>query len=358
MQTSNQTRAALLDVYRRSGDDLVTVYLPSPSAVADAEQRLDIRKRNVLAELGDLDVDEQIVDRLTTELDGLDHADGVAHAFVLGADGVLLSHEMDRPLAEAVVHVGPCPLLLPLVAATQVDASHLAVLIDRTGADVLLRDGVGDALESFEVEGPDVRVHRSQPGGWSQKRFQQTAENAWENNARTVVEEVVDEHRDVDLLVCGGDVRAVGFFVEHLPEHIEVHQVDGSRQADHDAFLDEVDVALRTRAAAGIVQLIDDWQSAAGSGSGSTGLDVLDHLTQGRVEHLLVVNDARDSDRVTSVFDFDQPAHVPDGGDSGTHKVAPVTDAAVALAVATGAAVTVVPDHGAIDSGLAAILRF
>ena len=349
-------RTELINVYQHAGQSLATVYLPSPSAIEDAEHRLDIRKKNVLADLERAGAGSQMLDHLRVALDGLDHDAGPAHTFVVSDDGVIFSREMDRPIARSAVFLGTSPQLLPLLAATQVDHRHLAVLLDRSGADVMERDGVGAALGQLEIEGSGVRLHRSSPGGWSQKRFQQTAENNWENNAREVVEQIVEAYPDTDLLICGGDVRAVGFFKDHLPARIECHEVDGSRHADADAFLDEADVTLRTLAASHLVELLERWQTATAAGNGSTGLEAVDHLAQGRVEHLLVVDDSDDENRPTSWFGFDDHTHRSEASEGLVE--APITDAAVALARATGAEVTVIPNHPKVDRGVAAVLRY
>lgn len=349
-------RTELINVYQHAGQTLATVYLPSPSAIEDAEHRLDIRKKNVLADLERAGANSQILDHLRGALDGLDHDAGPAHTFVIGDEGVVFSREMDRPITRSAVSLASTPQLLPLLAATQVDRRHLAVLLDRSGADVMERDGVGAALDQLEIEGSGVRLHRSAPGGWSQKRFQQTAENNWENNAREVVEQIVEAYPDTDLLICGGDVRAVGFFKDHLPARIECHEVDGSRHADADAFLDEADVTLRTLAASHIVELLDRWQTASSARNGSTGVDALDHLAHGRVEHLLVVDDSDEDDRPTSWFDFSDHTHHREATEAAVE--APITDAAITLALATGAQVTVIPKHPAVEGGVAAMLRY
>lgn len=349
-------RQTVLDTYRNVGATTATVYLPTPSATEDAGQRLDIVRKNAMSRLEDMGAAPALSERVENALVDLDHGAGQGRVLVVTEDELVLDAVLERPVARESVHLGPCPALLPLLAATQVDVRHLAVLVDRTGADLMLRHGVSDPLDSFEVEGSSVRVHRSHPGGWSQKRFQQTAENAWEDNAREIVDAVVGEHPDVDLIVCGGDVRAVGFFTEHLPEHYELHVVEGSRHADEDAFLDEADVALRARSADATVELIVRWRQAEADDLGSTGTEALADLAAGRVEHLLVVDDTTDADRRTASFSFDDPIlHAPTEGPTTE---APITDVAVAMAVATGADVTVVPATADLGDGIAALRRF
>lgn len=355
MATNTKTRKNLLETYHNAGSELATIYLPSPSATEDAEQRLEIRRKNALSQLAETSASPALIQSATSALEQLSHDDGYAHVVIVNGSTTVLSQQLHRPVSRVAVHLGRVPALIPLLAATQSDGDHLAVLLDRAGADVLRRSGVADPIDSTEVDGSDSRLHRGHPGGWSQRRFQQIAENAWENNAREVVDQIRADHPEIDMIICGGDARAVGFFAKHLPARFEVHQVDGSRHADQDAFLDAADVVLRDRAAKDTVAVLDEWRSKSANGLGSTGREVLDLLTRGRVEQLLVVDDTWNQDRPTTSFDFELRAHVPH--DSSATSAA-VTDGAIALALATDAVVTVVPEHPDIEDGLAAIHRF
>lgn len=356
--TTTDRVAALLRCYRHAGEELATVYMPSASATVEADQQFEIRMKNARSGLEREGAPSGLVDRVASLLMAHDHSDGPALLIVATPDETLLDMAMDRPVDRLVTSFGPTPLLLPMIATAQVDEPHLAVLIDRTGADVYFRDGVRAPLDALEVEGDDVRVHRGHPGGWSQKRFQQTAENAWENNATDVIDAIIDEFGRHLPVIVAGDERAVGFFRSHLPKSMEQITVEGSRHADHDAFLDNADVAMRTRAAERVIADLDRFRSQAGAGRATSGRDVLDQLSRGQVSHLLVGNDALDTDRKTGRFDFSVPMHRLDN-DHGAATLAPITDGAVAVAVSTGAAVTVVPTAvPGLEDGLGAILRF
>jgi hypothetical protein len=159
---------------------MATIYLPSPSAVEDAAKRHDIEVGNVFKELAELGVSDQFEEVVAEALAEHQHRDDAALALVATPCEILLAHHLQRPISRAVVAVGRTPRLLPLLQATQCDIDHLAVLLDRTGADVWHRDGVGDPIDTKVVSGQEHHVHRGHPGGWSQRRFQQIAENAWE----------------------------------------------------------------------------------------------------------------------------------------------------------------------------------
>ena len=335
-------RNELIECYRHSGDDIATVFVPTRSDKADADQRFDIQVKNVRKRLEELNAEQDVIDAVLGVLDGYDHHDATSIALVAARGESLLVHPMFRPVARLFVSYGSTPALLPLLEIDQVDAPHVAVLLDRVGADIWYRTDLGTAVETETVDGDDLHIHRSHPGGWSQRRFQQIAENTWEQNAKLVVDEVGDAITDdVEVVVVGGDVRAVGFFTEHATNRFDdLVVVDGSRAAGPEAFLDNADIALRSRAAEWTASSIRSMRDAIGEDRAVTGHDALKLLAQGRVETLYVGNDTSDRDRPTAYFDFDTPLVLDETGG----RSAPVTEGAVALAAATGANVIVLPN--------------
>lgn len=346
-----------------------TIYVPTPSSVADADQRYDIRRKNVAAELESLNAGSGLTTVVVGALAEADHADATARLIVAveteSDASVLIDRSMIRPLRRTSVTVGAVPALLPSLEAARADIKHVAVLLDRVGGDLYTRSDLGSPLMVDEVEGDDEHIHRGHPGGWSQRRFQQIAENTWEQNAKGVVETLTQSYPDITLVVVGGDVRAVGFFKEHLPSRYTVLEVEGSRaerpEPGVDAFLDNADLALRNRAAELLVDELAAIREAVGVGTARTGPDALDLLTQGLASKLVVGNDHSRPDRRAAQFDFSVPAYVENWEDiAGVNPtVAPVTDAAVNLAHRLGTEITVTP-YAAMsnyDWALAAIER-
>ena len=105
---------------------------------------------------------------------------------------------------------------------------------------------------SGSVEGETLHLHRGHPGGWSQRRFQQRAENTWERNATGVAAEVDALAAAVGarLVVVTGDPRAVGFLTEHATERLRriLHHVDGAGRSDTDPFAEVADKVHRLEA--------------------------------------------------------------------------------------------------------------
>lgn len=353
MTNPSTRRQQLLDAYRSSGATIATVLIPARSDVEDAADRYEIRVKNARRSLQDLGADEPLLDTVESSLRSFDHADAPSLALVATADEVIIADAMLRPVDKLFVALGPTPTLLPLLAATQNDIGHVAVLIDREGADLWFRDDLGTPVSTAEVSGDTEHIHRGHPGGWSQRRFQQIAENTWEQNAKLVVDAVDDEGFDAEIVVVGGDQRAVGFFSDHVPPRLgELVVVDGSRAAGPDAFLDNADVAVRTVAADRLTSAIERFGDALGQGQAVEGEEALVQLGRGLVDHLYVADDTQADDRWYQWFDFS----VPLVADEGSGSRAPATDGAVALAEATGAAVTVVPSS-VVKRSMVATLR-
>jgi len=349
------TTQLLLELYGRGGAQTATVYLPTVSERTDAEERLIITSKNAVRALETQGASDALVAITAAALAAVDHSDGMALLLVADEAGIALQHSMVRPISHPLTHVGPCPLLMPMIAAVQPDRKHLTVLLDRAGADLYFRESVGAPIETKTVEGVRDDIQKVHPGGWSNHRFAQAAEEAWEKNAKQVVEQMLADYSDVDQIIAGGETRMVGFLDEHIPERLRpLAVVEASRHADSDAFLDAADLALRDLAAGELAEEIRVMNDSIGSDTGAAGQDVLQALVSGRVAKLYVGNDSLETDRMTARFDFSQNQVLTSGGVE-----APLTDGAICLAMATGADVTVLPEtaRGLVD-GLAARYRY
>jgi hypothetical protein len=346
-----------------AGRPQVTLYLPTPSATEDAARQFDVRRRHLESELAAAGAPDGAAEVMAAALAAHHHSDGETLLLVADAERVLLDQALRRPVRRQLVRVGPAPALLPALRAEQDDLYHVAVLLDREGADVWVRSGLGPADEHATVAGDTEHIHRGHPGGWSQRRFQQRAEGTWDANARLVVDEVrgqVDLDR-VDHLVVAGDERAVGFFVAALPAGARQRmvEVDGSRHADHDLFLDAVDTAIRSAAKQAEVGEIRQLRDELAADTAVEGIEVLSLLSQGRVEVLFVADDTDDDDRLQVPFSTDPLLAGPMAEEAGPAGHGPASDLAVLIAHSMGSEIHVLPSRGARNphQGLGARLR-
>lgn len=345
---------------------LVTAHVPRIPADGTSEERLDALMTTLARDV-ELATDDKTAARVTEAVRSALRPDGLALVAVADADEVLLWPTVqDTPHPH--VRPGPLPSLAPLIAWRQTWVPHALVVIDRAGADITLVTSRADDGVQMVVDGERTHLTKSNPGGWSQRRFQQHAEETWEDNARAVAARLdgAVAGTDIDVLLVSGDVRAVGLLHDNLPTQrfaiIEVldggsRAEDGSTEALHDAAT----AAVRRIAAARRGDAHRAVMAAVARGSGAQGrVEVLDALLQHRVETLVLhLDDAHD--RVAHIGE--EPTQV--AADAATlHALglqarrAPLPDVALSAAAATGAGVIVLQEAlTEVEDGIAASVR-
>ncbi len=241
---------------------------------------------------------------------------------------------------------------------------------DRTGADLI---GVTRARSEIErtAEGTDDVIRKSRPGGWSQRRYQQRAEDSWERNAQVVAGQTaaLAGRIQAELIFAAGDVRALGYLRQDLPEEwrSRLIEVSGGRGADGSDGLIRAhaeaevakDVALRTEAALARLR-----QELGQGDLGCEGVEpTVQALAAAQVEMLLLAP-GPSSDR--EAWFGPEPLHLATDRDrldamgARPARRAPLADVAVRAAIGSGATVLVLPnDHGDLPvDGIGAILRW
>jgi hypothetical protein len=268
---------------------------------------------------------------------------------------------------------GPAPSLRPLVAARQGTPPHVLALVDRTGADIVewRRGAPPDGGRTRTVEGEDDVIRKVNAGGWSQRRFQQRAEDSWEHNAAGVAAEVAAavERTGACVVALGGDERAVGLVRKALPAAVEplVRAVALTRAPDgSEATLDaQVAAVLDTWAEEQLRTGLELLAEELGQGDrGVTGAaGTLAALRESRVATLLVpvTGDAGTAWRGETADQVATNRRELTAPDDAVE--VPLLDAAVAAALATGADVHVLPVDPdrpdlAVPDDLAALLRW
>ncbi len=346
----------------------VTVYLPARNdhAESDAAHRLGVDWSNLrrsLAEGGAPETDLDVIDPVTSQTD--ERGDTIV---AVAADGKLRAAGfITEPSVRPLGTIEAIPALLPFLGWEQSRIAHVVVVADRTGADVIAispnRQDSGTT-----ITGDDEHIQRSAPGGWSQRRYQQRAENLWENNARDVATEVdrLAASFDAQAVIVAGDVRAIGFLRDHLAARTSdlVREIDGAR-ADWslDQIAEDTVDHMAALAAERLEQERTAFASALGTGRAVEGSDaVFQALRRARVDTLHVVDDTN-RPRPTGWTSPD-PAHsyaMPDPPDLGPEVAfhqAPLHDIAARAAVLTGARLVVLPPgEEAPAEGLGAVLR-
>ena len=338
----------LVDLRRLIDADgpFVTVAIPTPSELDDAQHRFDIHWKNARRELEVTPWDDEALADLETFVAGLRHEGGASLVVLRATDGTTLAEFLDAPIHQMAVAVGMLPRLALVIAGRQRAISHLVVEADRAGADIHAFEG-GRVLETDQVDGDTEHIHRGASGGWSQRRFQQRAENTWERNADDVAAQIVQmfEAHQPEMIFIAGDIRAQHMVLESLPDRergITSLIEAGSPEGRADAVVR----LLSDHGARGVRDLVERLKQRVGTETASTDVaDILACLDEGRVEHLLVHDDGSDGP-VTTEPHGATPAGVR------------VVDTAIAAALRTDADVTVVPRVAVLDGPIAALYRW
>jgi Bacterial archaeo-eukaryotic release factor family 2 len=289
--------------------------------------------------------------------------------FASGGDVVLVEPLPAPPAAEQAVWA-PLPHAMPLVAQRGEDVPYVRVLSDRTGADVTGLS-VGGTPRRRTVRGSaSYPLRKVNVGGWSQRRYQQAAEETWKRNAGDVAGAVTELAKAVgaEVIVVGGDVRSAQLVAERLPRRWRDRVIvtdAGSRQASDEEGLDDLTIqSIADVADRHARDAIEKYNSQRGAGSGSAGLaDVVTRLQRGQADTVLLINDASSTDKLW--IGPDDPSLVSVDADtlrqSGVDNPQQVrADAALLRAIVGTDAdlVLVQPGEVALEHGIGAVLRY
>ena len=202
----------------------------------DAAHRSEIRWKDLRRDLEARGAPDAAL-RGVSDLVPAAHLEGDTLFVVTDADAVRLVDHTDTGEERDLGHVAPVPHLLPVIRSRQAVPPYVVVLIDRTGADLMGFRSGGPGLAE-KVRGETSVIHKVHAGGWSMRRYQQRAENTWEENAESVAAAVESFVRRLEarLVVVAGDVRAVALLREDLPTDVDamVRVIPGERARDRD----------------------------------------------------------------------------------------------------------------------------
>lgn len=367
MSSTTTADPLLAELLERRGAPVATIVLAGPGFEGDVQARLDIRTKDISRQLEQAELPANVVAQVAETVQGLVGEDGIG--IVADRNGVLTSSLATVDEDAEVVQVEGLPRYVPFVRDRFVNRPHVVVRCDRVGAHIARVDR-GEILRDIEVIGDDEHVQKVSAGGWSQRRFQNRAEHTWDENAKEIAEAIVAEADaiDAELVVVTGDERAVQLVAGHLPERLQDRLV----LDDHQPFDDVSDAVVfqramtlvKDRVGRELVDVLERFAEHRGRREGAAEEigDVLAALRQGAVETLLVSGDSGDIVHVAKEQPMQLATDAQAITDLGFDDVveARLTDAAIQSALAGGARVMIVPEHGpnGPEGALGAILRF
>lgn len=358
----------LQSLYGHRGPCL-SVYLDTPGVDPEARHEYDLRWKALRQTAESEGAPDELLSRVDRVVDSVDVHDD-ALVVVATAEEVLLDGPLGVRRERDQVFWHELPRLVPLVARRAEQIPYVVVLADREGADLAVVDR-DDLATAATVEGSTLHLSRSSPGGWSQRRYQQRAENQWERNAAEVAAQVSELTDQVDaaFIAVAGDVRAVQFLGEHLPDRHRdlLREIRGGRHEgdDLDGAADDVTRLQASAAAERTVAALEDFAEQRGASRAVQGTDAtFAALQRGMVRRLFVVDDLVDDRPSAHCWITDEPMLLAGDGATlrelgHTPRRAPTVDAAVRAALAQGGEIVLAPRHGpnSPDGGIGAILR-
>ena len=345
---------------------IISLYLNTEAAAATGAEELELRWRGLRDHASGNGAREAALEALDGVVSGSQkQGEGLA-AFVSGNEVALRRH-LSAPIDDHI-WIGSLPHLLPLLEWDQDHPRYAVVLSDRVGAEIHVVGG-DRSDESVSVEGDEDPIRKVQPGGWSQRRYQNRAENTWEANAKQVADQLAAIARSEPLafVVVAGDVRAVQFLRDNLVPEVEsiAFEIDAGLSS-----LDELRVELERAAASYEAQttktLLERFQEEQGQQDLAVeGVEAtLAALGMAQVDTLLVNPDSVSGSAWFALSDLTQSALKRSSlADMGLDDVeeAPLVDVLVRGALGTGAGVRIVPslgDEQLPSEGVGGILRY
>lgn len=314
----------------------LTIMVPAPSATTDAAHRFDIERSNVLKGISAIWPPNEI-ETLDGTLAGLPHDAGAAVIAIHPMGGSTLVEFIANGIDIARLDEDPLPRLAPLIEARQRLIAHVVVEADLAGANITAFDK-GDIVSAAAVDGDTLHIHRGHPGGWSQRRFQQRAENTWDRNADNVAEAVgvLAEQVEARLILVTGPTRAQSMVAGSIADTIKT-RVECVDAGDPDGIAAEVLRFTADVAARDSEELIEKTREAKGTAQAPTSTEqLLKALELGQVDTLLV--------------------HDPADATLGPEPR--LLDRCIKQALLTDSGIHVVPNVDVLDNGVAALLRW
>lgn len=336
---------------------------------ADAE--LDLRVRAIAEKLTEQGAPEAVVeavrDRLLEGNDGGEAGTLRGRAMVVASDGaVVLDEILAAAPARESAEWSPQPDLVPVLRQLVGRVPHVVVIADRVGADIVV---VGDSgqVEEQQVEGDTFHMRKVKVGGWAHNTYMHTAENQWEENLGRVADELDSLARRLPLrfVLIAGDVRARQILADKASgswSDLIVSMDEGGRAAgaDREPVDRRAAELIAEHEAREIADTMEKVEAASAHGLSVTGTEhVVEALRKGQVETLVLADEQDDATLLVGGSPLELGVKQQDMDALGIHgEVVPADRALVQAAVASAAAVVVVPGSALSGTPVAAILRY
>ena len=354
----------LRPLYEGTGD-YASVYLDASRTTEDAAELVALRWRAAREHLADGGADEATLGALEELVTSQEHSvPGLAAFARRGQIGFTAA--LPQPPRQEISRYARLPHVMPLLAQLPPRVPQLHVRADRSGGEVVALRPQGGATGE-RVNGPGWPVHKASLGGWSEARYQRSAEEAWAENAKQLAETVTAAaaQAGAELIVVAGDTRARTLLLEHLSTPLRESAVIVDREVDasSELLLKAAQETTRARAEEQARRRLDEFRSKAARGQAAEGLaPTIAALRAGQASEVLIADDPSSTARA---WVGPQPVDLAMSGRELAERgvgqtVADRADAAVVrAAAATGAELILLPEgEQPPRGGIGALLRY
>lgn len=342
-----------------------SVYLDITRTDTAAKDQIALRWRAAREELAKGPVDGATLDALGELITGPAHnARGIA-AFAREGE-VVFARPMPDPPRQEIARYAPLPHLMPMLAQSPPEVPHLRVSADRAGGELVEVLGQYQTAAT-RVDGEGWPVHKTSVGGWSQNRYQRSAEEAWRENEKEFAAAVIAAAKRIgaELIMVAGDTRARSLLLDHLgqPWAGKVVMVDKEVRAGSRELAEAAGKEIRSRAGRAARERLDTFRTRRAHDRAAEGFsEVVAGLRDTQVSDLLLADRPASTAKLWFGLDVTQAGTTQDEvRERGA--AAPAEDRADAVLVRelvlTGAELHFLADgEPAPRDGIAALLRF
>jgi len=282
----------LRPLYEQAGGH-VSVYLDTSRGHEEGVQQVELRWRDARARLASRGVGELTLDAVAAAITpaGL-AAPGRA---VFARDGrVLLTEALPAAPRREITRLAVLPHVMPLLAQRSPHVAHLRVTARHDGGEVLAVRASGTAYDE-EVAGTGWPVHKTGLGGWAQKRYENSTEEAWELNAKELAAQVTAMAGQVgaELILLAGDPQARTLLLRQLSHDLAAATVtiDEEITADSPAAAQAAARAVAGHVAQRSRERFGHWRTQQAHQRGVAGLAAtVAALRDGAVAELLIAD--------------------------------------------------------------------
>jgi hypothetical protein len=356
----------LAEVMRGEGPFL-TVYLTTEAQIENASQRTEQRWRTLRDQLAQEGAPEDVLAQID-ELVPDAHHSGECLAVIADSSGVRhVEHGAVAPPRDWG-RWSALPLVLPILEWRQSAPPYVIVTIDRQGADMVAYRHESPEITRQAGSNDDHHLQKVQAGGWSQRRYQERAENNWESNAEDVAKVLTRlvEQVGARTVLVAGDERAVQLLRDSLSEEVTsiLEVIDGGRGQDGSdpSESDDARRLVKTAVARDTVTILEKLKEELGQHDRATsGVDATLAALQMAQVHVLLIGNDLDDER--TIWFGEDPAQLGRSRDdvAGLGAQNPqegrLVDAFVRSALCSSGSIRVVA-NAAVDEGVAAVLRW